>query len=775
MTNQPGHAGRVLAESSPAFRESQRPPRGAPNVVVVVLDDLGFADFGCYGSAIETPHIDALAAEGLRFNNFHVTAVCAPTRACLLTGRNHHAVGMGSLSDFPMGFPGYNSRIPKSAGTLPRLLRDTGYNTFAVGKWHLTPRFERGAAGPFDRWPLCMGFERYYGFLGGGTNQWVPDLTRDNGFVEPPSSPDEGYHLTEDLASQAIRFVQDQQQAAPGKPFFLYFATGAMHNPHQVPAAWVEPYRNRFNDGWEIARDRAFCKQRQLGVIPPDTVLTDRPSWVVAWNDLAADERRLYARQMEVYAGFLTHTDAQVGRLMDFLATLGVLDNTLVMVVSDNGASSEAGPHGMFDMGTRDVETMLSRLDEFGGLRAWSQYSWGWAWAGNTPFKLWKRYSWLGGVRVPLIVHWPAGIAADSNNEIRPQFCHAIDLMPTILEATGIDSPEVVDGIPQQPLDGRSILPAFDAHNAPSPRVTQYFETLGSRALYHDGWKATTNHVDTTQDFERELIPGSHDFDTDQWSLFDLTTDFAEAHDLADAQPGRLRHMIELWWHEAGRNQVLPLISGQALGDQSAERTAVLEPPPFPDRRRYMYRPGGSPIHTPPPFLAGFHLTADVKIPDYQDVSGIICAHHNWAHGVTAPGGWACYLVNGHLTVTFNPRGVPTQIVTKEAVKAGRHKMEVTLACQAGTERDASIRVEINGREVGAGSIASSQLPPYVHGKLLIGHDHDLPVSDDYRPPFPFTGEIYSVIFDFTPPSDLSPSMKRWNLAEQAKDALRND
>lgn len=535
------------------------PPRqrnGAPNVVMIVLDDLGFADLGCYGSAIATPSIDSLATEGLRYNNFHVTAVCTGTRACLLTGRNHHAVGMGGGQ---VDIRGYTNRIPKSAGTVARLLRDAGYNTFAVGKWHLTPLNEDTAAGPFDRWPLGLGFERYYGFLGGATSQWTPSLVCDNNFVEPLRSPEQDYHLTEDLADQAIRLVRNQQLAKPGKPFFLYFATGAAHSPHHVRYEWIEPYRNRFDDGWEVLRQQTFLRQQKLGVVPDDTTLTDRPSWVPPWRELSSDEHRVFARMMEVYAGFITHTDAQIGRILDFLARIDILDNTMVMILSDNGASGDGGPHGRISPGVSDVPSMMKRIDDFGGPHAWNSYAWGWAWAGNTPFKLWKSYTWLGGVRVPLVVRWPTGIPENSRRQVRTQFCHAIDLMPTILDACGVEPPEVLDGVDQQALDGGSICASFGNADHPHLRNTQYFEMMGSRAIYHDGWKATTNHVkDKAED--RQLIEGSHDFDEDRWSLFQLDNDFSEAHDLAEEHPERLRMLIDLWWHEADCNHIIPLM-----------------------------------------------------------------------------------------------------------------------------------------------------------------------------------------------------------------------
>src|SRR4051794_32616204 len=491
--------GRTLAESRPVHTPPRRPPEGAPNVVIILLDDTGFAQLGCFGSDIETPNIDRLAAGGLRYQRFHVTALCSPTRASILTGRNHHAVGMGFLTDIPTGFPGYSCRLPKSAAALPRVLRDAGYNTMAIGKWHLAPRWDQTASGPFDRWPLGIGFERYYGFPAGDTNQYAPNLIADNHYIEPPRSPAEGYHLTEDLADQAIAMISDQQQTTPHLPFFVYFATGAMHAPHHAPPEWSERYRGRFDDGWDAWRERVFARQLELGIVPEGTTLTERPHGVAAWDDVDEEHRRLYARQMEVFAGFLAHTDHQIGRVVDFLEAQGILDNTLIMLCSDNGTSAEGGINGSFNehawaLGAEDdVDVSLARMDELGGHRAYGHYSWGWAWAGNTPLKLWKRYTWLGGGRTPLIVHWPNGIT--ERGAVRSQFCHAVDLSATVLDAAGIAWPTAVDGIGQQPVHGASLVPTFTDADAASPRDTQYFEMLGSRAMVHGSWKAVTDHV----------------------------------------------------------------------------------------------------------------------------------------------------------------------------------------------------------------------------------------------------------------------------------------
>ena len=707
-----------------------------------------------------TPAIDRLAGNGLRYNRFHVTSLCSPTRACLLTGRNHHAVGMGFLTDIPTGFPGYDGRIPRSAGTLARILRDTGYNTFAVGKWHLAPRWEQSASGPFERWPLGLGFERYYGFLAGDTNQWTPELVNDNHFVEPPRAPAAGYHLTEDLTDRAIRYVQDQQQATPDKPFFLYFATGAMHAPHQAPSDWIDRYRGHFDEGWEAFRDDVFSRQRQLGVVPGDTTLTDRPSWVRPWDSLSADEHRLFARQMEVFAGFLSHTDHQIGRLVASLGELGVLDDTLFVLLSDNGTSAEGGPtgsvnehrftHDLLD----DPEEQVARIDDLGGFRAYNHYAWGWAWAGNTPLRLWKRYTWLGGVRTPLVVHWPARVA--SRGEIRPQFCHAVDLMPTILETAGIATPDVIDGVVQQPVDGYSLASTFDDAAAPSPHITQYFEMIGSRAIFHDGWKATTDHIGSQLRIERELVPGSHDFDDDHWALFDLETDFSEARDVARDHPERVRALVELWWSEAGRNRVLP------LDDSFIGRAVAMVPSPDAPRFRTVYRSGAGPISEEalPPMGAGFELWADVETEDRAE--GIVCALGDWNNG------WAYYFLDGRPVVTFNIFSVPHRFASESTVAAGRH----TLGVEYRREQPAGgpVALHVDGEVVAEGRLPVNLPFRWQIGGagLLVGRDRGFPVCDDYDPPFTFAGTLHEVVFEI--PS-LVPRVPR----EEVVSALRHE
>jgi arylsulfatase A-like enzyme len=737
--------GRTTKDSVP-WSPPRPKPAGAPNVIVVLLDDTGFAQLGAFGSDVATPNIDRLAREGLRYNRFHVTALCSPSRASLLTGRNHHAVGMGFLADMPMGFPGYSCRIPRSAATVARVLRDGGYNTMAVGKWHLNPRTERSAAGPFDTWPLGLGFERYYGFLHGDANHWTPTLVRDNHYVDAPRGPDEGYHLSEDLVDESLRMIHDQQHGAPGKPFFLYFAPGAMHAPHHVRTEWADRYRGQFDDGWERWRERAFERQLAEGVVPEGTTLGARPSWIQAWDELPADERRLYARFQEVFAGFLSHFDAQLGRLVAGLEQLGIADDTMIMLMSDNGASAEGGRVGSinehrFAFGSSDdLAENLAAIDELGGHRAYNHYPWGWAWAGNTPFRLWKRYTWLGGTRTPLIIRYPREIT-DAGG-VRQQFCHIIDLAPTILDVCGIPAPDVVDGVAQQPVDGRSLRSTFDDASHPEIRTTQYFEMLGSRSIVHDGWKATTDHVSQGV-LDEQLLDGSRDLGADRWSLFRLDEDFAEAHDRAGEHPALVAELEALWWEEAERNKVLPIDDG-LMG-----RLSAMEGPLWPIPARLVLRPGFSPVadEVIPSLAAGSLVEADVEVPPGGG-EGVLVAMGDWTNG------WALVVLGGRVTFLLNTASTPHAVVASTALPEGRHRL--------------GFRFRPDGAGAGHGvlfvdgaEVASDVLPRGMGasglqiggGGLRLGHDHGFPVSGDYTPPFPWTGVLHTVTFDAAGPT----------------------
>lgn len=735
-----------------------RPPAGAPNVVAVVLDDVGFAQLGGFGSDIATPNLDRLAGNGLRYNRFHVTALCTPTRAAFLTGRNHHAVGMGFLADIPLAYPGYTARLPRSAATLPRLLRDAGYSTLAVGKWHLTPRFERSAAGPFTQWPLGVGFERYYGFLQGDTNHWAPNLVADNHYVDPPAAPAEGYHLSEDLAGTAIRFMLDQQHAAPGKPFFLYVALGAAHAPHHVTPDWVEPYRGRFDRGWDAWRQDVFERQVSGGVVPAGTRLTERPPWVAAWAELEPGARRMLARQQEVFAGFLTHADAQLGRLISFLEASGRLDDTLLLVFSDNGASAEGGAVGSvnehrFTSGLPEsLADNLAHYDDWGGPRTYNHYSWGWAWAGNTPFKLWKRYTWLGGTRTPLIVHWPAGIAA--RGEIRDAFVHVTDLLPTVLDVAGVPAPASVDGVPQQAIDGASIRRTFTEPAAPG-RDTQYFELLGSRSIVHGRWKATTNHVSAGVLDEEQLAVGSRRFEDDRWELFDLSGDFSEATDLADANPDVVADLERRWHAEAERNQVLP------IDDTLTSRIGAIIGPAWPTGDDLTFRPGGGPVcdESVPLLFGGFRFTVDVLAR--EPAEGVLFALGDWT------GGYALFVAGGTLVFTFSRAGELLELVADRPVPPGRG----TLGAGCTIRPDGGVFHLFHGDAV-VGRLGFDGGLPAVqqHGGagLRLGFDAGLPVSTRYAPPARWNGDLFAVRCQ-TP----GPSLP--GAAEQLPSALHAD
>jgi arylsulfatase len=708
-------------------------------VLAIVLDDTGFGHLGCFGSDIDTPNLDGLADNGAPFNRFHVTSLCSPTRASFFTGRNHHAVGMGFLADIPLAYPGYTARLPKSAATLPRVLRDAGYSTLAVGKWHLTPRWQRSAAGPFDTWPLGLGFERHYGFLQGDTNHWAPNLVCDNHYIEAPRRPEEGYHLSEDLADQAIRMVHDQQNGAPGKPFFMYFALGAMHSPHHVAPEWVEPYQGRFDRGWDAWRRETFARQLERGTVPAGTVLTDRPAWVQGWDDLSDDERRMHARQQEVFAGFLTHTDAQIGRLLTSLEQSGLLENTLVLVFSDNGASAEGGKDGSvnehrFTAHLREsVADNLAAYDDWGGFSTYNHYSWAWAWAGNTPHKLWKRYTWLGGTRTPLIVHWPGRVAQPGT--VRSQFAHVIDLMPTILEAVGIESPAAVDGVDQQRVDGTSLLTTLEDPRAGEVHHTQYFEMLGSRSIFDDGWKATTNHISTGVLDEEELAVGSRSFDEDRWELFNLSEDFSEAHDQADAEPERLRRLADLWAVEAARNQVLPISDGML------DRWTGFIPPTWPVGSSRTFIPGVGPVHDEsiPLLWGGFELTAEIDATG-AGTAGVVCALGDWF------GGYALYVVEGVVNFTFARAADALQLNGDTPLTDGRHAIRVSYALGRDGE-PGHLELAVDDGVVDTVTV-TGMLPLAVqHGGagLRLGYDSGFPVSRRYAPPATFTGVVHFV------------------------------
>jgi arylsulfatase len=528
------------------------PPAGAPDVVVVVLDDVGFGHLSCYGGDIATPNLDRLAARGLRYTNVHTTGMCAPTRACLLTGRNHHSCGMGIIPDLSTGHPGYHGVMPRTHGMYSEILGQAGFATVAIGKWHLTPTHETSAAGPFDRWPTGRGFDRYYGFLGGETSQHVPQLWRDNSRIDPPLSAD--YHLTEDLVDEAIRAVGEIHTTGSHRPFLLHFAPGAAHAPHQAPDSYLASYRGMFDEGWDVARARVLQRQKELGIVPAHVDLPERNPGVEAWDELDPDRQRIYARYNEAFAGFLTHTDAQIGRLFEFLDRIGRLDDTLTIVISDNGASGEGGPDGLFNEirffnGVDEtIDDVRGSADLIGTAASHTLYPEGWAMVGNTPFRFYKQYVFEGGIADPCIVSWPNRIVDCGG--LRHQYHHVVDLMPTVLDAAGVEPPHDIDGAPQVPIDGRSMMYSFDAPGAETPRRVQYYEMVGTRGLWRSGWKVVSDHH-----------PGAAtgDFENDSWELFHTESDPTELRDLAADHPELVDELVAEWWVQAEANDVLPL------------------------------------------------------------------------------------------------------------------------------------------------------------------------------------------------------------------------
>jgi arylsulfatase A-like enzyme len=756
-TTFPGRMGRTASESSPAWPAPVRAKPGAPNVLFIVLDDTGFGQLGCYGSPINTPNIDKLAKGGLLYSNMHTTALCSPSRSCFLTGRNHHSNAMACITEGSEGYPGANGSIPFENGFLSEMLLGQGYNTYALGKWHLTPAEQISAAGPYDRWPLGRGFERYYGFLGGDTSQYYPDLVQDNRQVEPPKTPEEGYHLTPDLVDKAISFIGDSKQLAPDKPFFLYFATGAMHAPHHAPKEWAAKYKGKFDDGWDAYREKVFAKQKQLGIIPQNTVLSRHDPDVQDWSKLSADERRLYARMMEVFAGFLEHTDHHIGRLIDYLAATGELDNTLIMLISDNGASSEGGPTGstnenkFFNNVPDDLQQNLAALDDLGGPKYFNHYAWGWTFAGNTPFKRWKRETYRGGVSDPFLVHWPKGIKA--RGEIREHYAHAIDMVPTILDALGVEAPTAIRGVTQSPIEGVSFAHTFNDAKAPGRHHTQYFEMFAHRAIYHDGWRAVCpfpgtsfseakaffGQLDLTEDKLREL-------DATGWELYNVADDPAETKNLAASNRTKLIEMIALWYAEAGKYNVFPLDS-RSTGRFADERPQLTK-----DRQVYVYYPGTQtvPENVAVKVLNRAHsLTAEVEIPKEGANGVVIC------HGSNA-GGYSLFIKDNKLYYVHNYVGAQEfHVESNERVPEGRatlrYEFEPTgkpdLSKGKGTPGRAQLH--INGKLVGQTDLPFTvPLLIGLGGGLTVGRNPGAPVSRLYGSPFAFSGTIFKVTAD---------------------------
>jgi arylsulfatase A-like enzyme len=733
--------------------EPPKAPEGAPNVVYIVLDDVGFSAMGCYGGPIPTPNIDRIADSGVRFTQWHTTALCSPTRSCLLTGRNHTRNSMACITEAACGFPNGSGTIPPENGMVSEILGEQGWNTYIVGKWHLTPEDEMNLASTRRNWPTGRGFERFYGFLGAETNQWYPELVYDNHPVDPPKSPQEGYHLTDDLTDKALEFIRDAKAIAPDKPFLLYYAPGACHAPHHAPREWIDRFRGQFDRGYEAVREQTLARQKQMGIVPADTELPPvNPigtpqtrtgpgglpfpvlDFTKPWDSLSGEEKRLFARMAEVYAGFLAHTDHHVGRLLDFLEETGQRDNTLVIVVSDNGASGEGGPDGsvnemLITNGIPDdLQRNLAMIDELGGPKTYNHYCTGWAMAFNTPFKMWKRYEFNGGTSDPCIISWPSGLG--HGGEIRHQYHHAIDIVPTILDCLGVAAPEAIKGHTQSLFDGVSMRYAFEDPSAPSARRTQFYSMLGSRAIWHDGWKAVTTHP---------TIAGWSHFNDDTWQLYHTDVDRSELHDLAAEHPDKVREMVNLWFAEAGANGAFPLDDRMAL-------EIILTPRPqlSPPRNRYIYYPDVADVPESQAVNVrnrSFVIGAQVDIPA-PGAQGVLFAHGSRV------GGHALYIKDNQLHYVNSFVGMFEQkIDATEDIPTGEN-----LILSASFDKDGEdppgvatgvLSLYYDDRKVGEGRIKTQPGKFVLGGEgLCIGRDSGEAVTDDYPGPAPhhFTG-----------------------------------
>lgn len=734
-----GKIGITYQESTPDFPAPITAPEKAPNVLLVLLDDVGFGQASTFGGPVETPNLTRLAEKGLRYNQFHTTALCSPTRAALLTGRNHHSVGTGVVEELATGFPGYTTILPKSAATVAEVLRQNGYNTAAFGKWHNTPDYETSAAGPFDRWPTWLGFEYFYGFLGGDTNQWSPALVENTQRVAPPiNNPD--YHLTPDLVDHAIAWIRSQQSIAPDKPIFTYLATGATHAPHHAPKAWIDKYKGKFDQGWDKLREQTFARQKQLGVIPADAQLTSRPKELPAWDSLSKDDQRIYAHEMEVFAGFLAHTDDEVGRLINAIDQIGELDNTLVFyIVGDNGASAEGGLAGsinelkVFNKVPESREQLLASLNDLGSPKTFNHYHAAWAWAGTTPFQWTKQIaSHFGGTRNPLIVTW--GNRIKDRGGIRNQFHHVIDITPTILEAAGITVPTEVNGVKQQELEGTSLLYTFDNSDAPSDHKTQYFEMFGNRAIYDRGWVAAARHP-------RLPWQGTinADFQQDPWELYNIEEDFSEANNLAAENPEKLEKLQKLFFSQARQYQVLP------LDDRVSERFDVnSRPSPAAGRTTFTYYPGVAPIpegSAPSLKNRSFSITADVEIPESGAEGVLLTQGGRFA-------GWGFFLENSKPTYIYNFLNAERYIIqSPQKLLPGKSTIRFDFDYD-GSEVGAggTGKLFINDQQVAEGRIEKTV--PYrlaLDETFDVGRDTGTPVVETYQVPFAFTGNLQKV------------------------------
>ena len=755
----PGKIGKTIDDSTEAWPTPKKAEDGAPNVLFYVLDDVGFGQLSPYGGLVNAPNLQRVADKGLKYTNFHTTGLCSPTRTCIMTGRNHHSNAMGSISEWSTGYPGYNGRMPFENGFMSEILTEQGYNTFALGKWHLSVSTEETMAGPFDTWPLRRGFDRYYGFLPGETDQWYPDLTYDNHPVSAPAGPEDGYHLSKDLADKAIGFIGDAHMVSPDKPFFMYFCPGAGHAPHHIFKEEADKYKGVFDMGWDEYRETVFANQKKLGIFPEETVISPRDPDVPEWSSLSDDEKKLYTRMMEVFAGFVSYTDAQFGRILDYLESIDELDNTMILFISDNGASPEGGAVGslneydFFNFKPEDLENNLKHLDELGSPESYNHYAWGWAHAGNTPFRRWKKETFRGATTDPFIISWPNKLKA--HGEIRHQYGHAIDMVPTALDLLGIEPPESVKGVKQSPMEGVSLAPTLGTAAADEPHTVQYFEMFGCRSIYKDGWRAECGwpgpNYATGKIGGHTVGDPIHQADLDAlektWMLFNLVDDPAESNDIAAAHPDKLEELIELWWSEAEKHNVLP------LQGTMGQRFDFPRPMPGSSTSKYELFPG-SPVPSvvqPSIYNRTHTITAEINVPK-GGAEGVIYA--SGAH----TGGYTLFVKDEKLHFAYNYLARKMfRIDAADKLAEGDHtivyEFEVTGQGdhQQGEGNPGTGTLVVDGKKVG--SVDMDVTVPFIFSIEGVSVAHDYGDSVDhanYKPTYPFTGTVKRVSFDIS-------------------------
>lgn len=742
-----GSVGRTVTDSDPPeFPQPVRPPKGAPNIVYILIDDAGYGQFGTFGGKVPTPALDRVAADGLRYTRFHTTALCSPTRAALLTGRNHHVAGTGVITEAATGYDGYTGIISKNVGTMSEVLRQYGYATSWFGKNHNTPDWETSQVGPFDRWPSGLGFDYFYGFMGGDADQWQPTLYENHQLV--PRSTDPNYILTKDLVDKSIDWLRRARSIDAGKPFFLYMATGATHAPHHVRPEFLAKFKGQFDAGWDVYREQTFERQKKLGVVPPNAQLTKRPDELPAWKSLSVDQKRLFARMMEVFAAFTAETDFELGRLLDVVRALPDADNTIIFYqVGDNGASAEGGLVGLLNENSffngvpETLADNLKHIDEIGGPKHFNHFPAGWAWAMNTPFQWTKQIaSHLGGVRNPLAVSWPARIK--DRGGVRAQFHHVIDIAPTICEAVGVPFPNVLNGVPQKPLDGVSMVYTFDSPSAPGRRRSQYFEMMVNRGIYHDGWWAGSRSGIPWVSNPEPANP-----DTAAWELYNLNEDFSQANDLAATNPAKLRELQDLWWTEAARNSVLPLDGRKAvrLNGELQGRPSLTG-----KRTSFTYHPGMNalPAGSAPNVLnKSFSISAEIDVAEGRNDGAIFSLGG-------MDGGYGVYIHDNRPVFVGNFLGRSfTRVTAEKQLGAGPLKLLAEFVYDGGgLGKGGKMLLFVNGQKVGEGRMEQTQAVTLgLGGTLDIGEDTGSAVDEAYVPPFRFGGKIRQVTVQLKP------------------------